>query len=44
MLHCSCTALATNTNLPDFVSVGEDGRIVVLRMDYQKPVRDIGME
>ncbi|XP_028413441.1 nucleoporin Nup43-like [Dendronephthya gigantea] len=38
---CSCTSLATNTNLPDFVSVGEDGRIVVLRMDHQKPVRNI---
>ena len=39
---CSCTSLATYPNIPDFVSAGEDGRIVVLRMDHERPVRNIG--
>ncbi|XP_070568783.1 nucleoporin Nup43-like isoform X2 [Ptychodera flava] len=36
---CPCTCVAVNT--PDVVSVGEDGRIQVLRLDQRHPVRTI---
>ncbi|XP_046848193.1 nucleoporin Nup43-like [Xenia sp. Carnegie-2017] len=39
--HCSCTSLATNPNLPDFVSAGEDGKIVMLRIEHTKPLRTL---
>ena len=40
--RCSCTSLATNPNLPDFVSAGEDGKIVMLRIEHTKPLRTLG--
>ena len=42
-MSCSCTCLATNPNLPDLVTGGEDGRIVVLSLDERKPIKIIGV-
>ena len=41
---CSCTCVAASPTTPDLVSVGEDGRINVVRLEETHPVRTIGWQ